>query len=167
MTSPGQPTVGLGPMLKRLLPRRIDNTFRGSRLALWLLALLVLMKAAMGLNSILNGRVVASSADGIPLDTFTPDGAQAVVSLFAIWGLSQLFFSLLGLLVLVRYRAMIPLMFALLLAEHLSRKLILHIMPIVKVGTPPGTVVNLVLLALMVIGLALSLWTRNDGQVGE
>ena len=154
-------------MFKRLLPGHIDNTFRGSRLALWFLALLVRMKAAMGLNSVLNGRVVASSADGIPLDTFTPDGAQAVVSLFAIWGLSQLFFSLLGLLVLVRYRAMVPLMFALLLSEHLSRKLILHIMPIVKVGTPPGTAVNLVLLGLMVAGLALSLWTRSGGRAGK
>jgi hypothetical protein len=35
------------------------------------------------------GYSAAKSADGIPLDTFTPAGAQAVVSLFAVWGLAQ------------------------------------------------------------------------------
>jgi hypothetical protein len=50
-------------------------------------------------------------------------------------------------LALVRYRAMIPLMFALLVLEYLSRGLILQFLPIVRSGTPPGSVVNLALLA--------------------
>ena len=66
-------------MLNRLLPRQVDNTYRGYKLALWLFALVVLVKVAMSVNSIFNGHTVASSADGIPLDTFTPAGAQAVV----------------------------------------------------------------------------------------
>jgi hypothetical protein len=131
--------------------------YRGYKLALWCFALVVLMKAGISLNSIFNGYLVASSADGIPLDSYTPAGAQTVISLFAIWGLSQLMICLLCVLVLVRYRAMIPLMFALLLLEHLSRKLILHFLPIAKSGRPPGSIVNLVLLSLMIVGLALSL----------
>lgn len=154
-------------MLTRLFPQRIDNTYRGSKLALWFLALLALMKVGMGLNSIFNGHVVASSADGIPLDTFTPAGAQTVVSLFAIWGLSQLILGLLCILVLVRYRSMISFIFALLLLEHLSRKLILHFLPIPKTGTPPGSVVNLVFLAVMIIGLTLSLRSRDSLQAQE
>jgi hypothetical protein len=147
---------------RRLLPRQADNTYYGSKLALWLFGLLVFMKVAMGFNSIVNGHSVASSADGIPLDTFTPAGAQTVVSLFALSGLRQLIICLLGILVLVRYRALVPLMFALLLAEHLGRNVILQVMPIVRTGTPPGAIVNLVLLALMVIGLALSLWSHQS-----
>jgi hypothetical protein len=154
-------------MLSPFLPRLLDNTYRGHKVALWLLALIILVKAAMGLNCILNGSVVARSADGIPLDTFTSAGAQAVVSLFAIWGLAQLMFSLLGLLVLVRYRAMTPFLFAFLLLEHLGRKLILQVMPIVKTGASPGTVVNRVLLATMVIGLALSLWHHENPQAQQ
>jgi hypothetical protein len=57
---------------------------------------------------------------------------------------------------------MIPFMFALLVLEYLSRRLILYVMPIVRTGTPPGTIVNLVLLALMIVGLALSRWRRED-----
>ncbi len=154
-------------MLRQLFPRHVDNTYRGYKLALWFFALLVLIKLAIGLNSIFNGYVVASSADGIPLDTFTAAGAQAVVSLFAVLGLSQLMMCSLCILVLVRYRALIPLMFALLLLEHLSRKLILHFLPIARTGTPPGSVVNLVLLALMVVGLALSLRSRGNLEARE
>ena len=121
----------------------------------------------MSLSSIFNGYSVATSADGIPLDTFTPAGAQAVISLFAIWGLSHFVICLLCILVLIRYRSMIAFMFALLLLEHLSRKLILHFLPIVRVGTPPGFYVNLVLLALMMVGLALSLRSRGNLHIQE
>lgn len=154
-------------MFDRLFPQLVDNTYRGYKLALWLFALLVFMKVAMSLNSIFNGYMVASSADGIPLDTFTSAGARTVVSLFALWGLSHLMICLLCILVLARYRRLVPLMFALLLLEHLSRKLILLFLPIVRTGTPPGFFVNLVLLAVMMVGLALSLWSQDNLQAQE
>jgi hypothetical protein len=144
-------------MFNRILPPQFDNNYRGSKIALWFFALLLLMKIAMSLNSIFNGYSVATSADGIPLDAFTPAGAQTVVTLFATLGLSNFMICLLGLVVLVQYRSMIPFMFALLLLEHLGRKLILHFLPIARTGTPPGFYVNLVVVALMVVGLALSL----------
>lgn len=154
-------------MFNRLFPQNADNTYRGSKFALWLFVLLVLIKTAMSLNSIFNGRTVASSADGIPLDTFTPAGAQAVVSMFAAWGMAQLTICLLCILVLARYRALIPLMFALLLLEHLGRRLIFLVMPIVETGTSAGFYVNLVLIALLVVGLALSLRSRDGSQMKE
>jgi hypothetical protein len=154
-------------MLDQLLPPHVDNTYHGYKLALWLFAALVFVKLTISLNAIFNGHMVASSADGIPLDTFTPAGARAVVSLFAAWGLSQLIICLLCILVLARYRAMIPFMFALLLLEHLSRRLIFQVMPIVRTGRPPGFFVNLILLALMVVGLALSLRSHDNLQAKE
>ena len=99
--------------LDQLLPPRIDNTYRGYRLALWLFALLLFMKIAISLNSVFNGYSVATSADGIPLETFTSAGAQVVVSLFALLGLAHFMICLVCILVLVRYRSMIPFMFAL------------------------------------------------------
>ncbi len=149
-------------MLERLLPRRIDNTYHGHKLALWLFGVLVLLKIAISLNSIFDGHDVAMSADGIPLDTFTPAGAQAVVSAFAAWGLAQLAICLLCVSVLARYRAMLPLMFALLLLEHLGRRLLFRVMPIATTGAPPGFYVNLVLAVLTVVGLALSLRGRDS-----
>lgn len=144
-------------MLNQFFPQHLDNAYHGKKLALWLFALFVLVKVAMSLNSIFNGYKVASSADGIPLNTFTPDGAQAVVSMFAAWGLAQLTICSLCILVVVRYRAFVPFMFALLLLEHLGRRLIFQVMPVVKTGTTYGFYVNVGLIVLLIGGLILSL----------
>ena len=149
-------------MLRRLLSPHADNDYQGHRLALWLFAAIVLMKSIVSLSSIFNGRSVAISADAIPLEKLTPAGAQAVVYAFAEWGLAQLVICLICALVLIRYRALVPLMFALLLLEHLCRRLLFLVMPIERTRTPPGFYVNLVLLALMIAGLVLSLRSRDS-----
>ncbi len=144
-------------MFQLLLPQRLDNNYTGHKIGLWLFALVVLIKAGIGIGSIFNGYQAASTADGIPLSAYPPAAAQVVVSLFALLGLLHLIICLMCLVALVRYRAMIPFMFTLLILEFLSRKLILVLMPITRSDAAPGTIVNLVLLAVMVIGLALSL----------
>jgi hypothetical protein len=72
-------------MLEQILPPRIDNTYSGRKLALWLFALVVAVRAFQSLFIIFNGYSVAQRADGIPLDTFSPAAAQTVVSLFALY----------------------------------------------------------------------------------
>ncbi len=153
-------------MIHDLLPVRFDQTYRGRAVALWLFAIVLTMKLLIGANSILNGETVAVRADGIPLGSFTPAGASTILALFAIWGLAHLMIVGMGVLALVRYRAMVPLLFAVLLLEHLSRKLILTRLPMARVGAPPGITVNLVLLSLMIAGFALSMW-RNRNVVRE
>jgi hypothetical protein len=48
-------------------------------------------------------------------------------------------------------------MFALLLLEQQTRKLILRFVPFSGIGAAPGFYINIVLLVLMIVGLALSL----------
>ena len=144
-------------MLERILPQPVDNTYHGYTLAIWIFVCLVLVKITMSLNVIFNGRFVASAADGIPLDTFTPGAAATVVALFAIWGLAQLLTCTWCVVVVTRYRGLIPLMFGLLLLEAVARRLIVHFLPIVRTGRPPGQAVNLAILAMTIVGLAMSL----------
>lgn len=149
-------------MIKDILPPQFDNTYRGRRLALWLFIFILIMKLLMSGNSILRGEMVARSADGVPLDSFTLAGAGTVVALFAIWGLAQLMLVFFCILAFFRYRAMVPLLFAFLLLEHLIRKIILTYLPIAPAGaSPPGTIVNVVLVSLMITGLILSLWRKD------
>ena len=148
-------------MLNPILPRVIDNSYRGRRAALWILGVVVFIKIAMSVNSIFNGFFVLSSADGIPLATYPPDAAQAITAIFAMFAWGQLVFALLALLTLVRYRTMTALIFALLLAEHLGRKLILQYLPIIRSDAATASYLNYALLALMVSGLLLSLWQRD------
>ena len=149
-----------------LLPARADNDYRGRRLALWFLAVVLLAKGAIGVNSIVSGQKVASTADGIPLDTFTPGAAQTVVSLFGLLGVSHVVVVLLGVVVFVRYRALVPLLFALLLVEQLAKRAFTWLMPVPRTGQPPGPFVILGILALTVAGLVLSLWPRRNGEAG-
>ena len=151
----------------RVFPRQVDNTYRGYKAALWIFGLVVLMKLAISLGSIFNGHEAASSADGIPLDTYTPAGARTVVTLFALLGLANVVICVVCVVVLFRYRAMVPFLFALLLLQQLGRKLVLDFLPIARTGTPTGSVINLVLLGLMIVGLALSLRGRADLQAQE
>jgi len=151
-------------MFNQFLPRRIDNTDSGRKLALWLFALVVFVKTLQSLFVIISGYSVLMSADGIPLDTYTPASAQTVVSVWALLGLYRLIICLLCLLVLIRYRAAIPFMFAVLALEYLSRQLILHFIPLVRTGTPPGPIVNLILFALTIVGLALSLGRNRQAE---
>jgi hypothetical protein len=149
-------------MLSPVLPRSLDNTYRGHPAALWFFVPVLFMKTAIALGTILNGRGAAQNADGIPLDSFGAAGAQAVVALFAIWGLSQLVLSVFGVLALVRYRAMVPFMFVLLVLEHVARRWILTLNPVATTGAHPGVYINLALLGLMVVGLGLSLWRQGE-----
>lgn len=144
-------------MLNRLLPAEADNDYRGYKVALWIFALVVLWKAAIALAVIFNGHDAAVRADGIPLDTFSPAGAQAFMAVDAAWGLGSFMLCAIGAIVLLRYRSLVPLMFTVLLFEHVLRRVIFYAMPIPRVGTPPGIAINITLLALLVIGLAFSL----------
>ena len=148
-------------MIDRLLPRTIDNAYSGSKAALWLLGILAAVKIAMALNCIVNGRSVLSSADGVPLATYPADAAQTAVALFALWAWGVLLFALLAVLTLVRYRAMTPFAFALLLTEHAGRKLILQFIPIVRSDNAPASWINAALLSLMALGFLLSLRRRE------
>ena len=153
-------------MPNELLPERADNAYRGHRIALMLFGLLLFVKAGISLGSIFNGHAAASSADGIPIDTYTPAGARTVVSLFALLGMSNLVVCVVGAVVLFRYRSLIPFMFALLLAQQLSRGLVLRFLPVERTGAPPGSAINRAILGVMIVGLALSLWGQHRSRAG-
>lgn len=151
-------------MIDRLFPPIIDNAYRGPKAALWLLGLIAAIKMAMGVNSIFNGSAVLTSADGVPLATYPAEATGVILAFFALWALGQVLFALMALLVLVRYRAMSALLFALLLAEHLGRKLILQLLPIVRDRSAPASSINLVLLAILAAGFLLSLWSPRGAD---
>lgn len=144
-------------MIGQLLPTRLDNSYSGSRWAPWLLGVVVAVKVAQSVVSIGMGRYVAMTADGLPLDSYSPAGAQAVVALFALLGVARLPFYALCIVVLVRYRRAVPLMLGLLGLEYVARSVALTAIPITRTGAAGGLVVNQVLFALMVVGFVLSL----------
>ena len=152
-------------MLNRFFPAQFDNRFPGHKAGLWLFGVTVALKLLIGLRSIVSAREVAQGADGIPLDTFPAATAQQVVSIFGLLGLLHVTMALVCVAALVRYRAMIPLLFAVLLFERLGRKAIITFLPgATPVPGAPGAIVGLVLTTLLIAGLALSLWPPHSAR---
>jgi hypothetical protein len=154
-------------MLARIFPRQFDNAYRGHWLATWILALVALGRMAMGVNSIVNTRFVAMSADGIPLDSYGANAADAVVALFAIGGLFNVLMALQSGVVLTRYRAMIPFMFLLILISQIGSRVLLYLHPIVRSGVSTadlGFAFVLALFGLTVVGFVLSVLNTRKMQ---
>jgi len=147
-------------MLDTLLPATADKLCRARRIALWLFALLVSAKTGIALATIFNGHHAAAVADGIPLQDFGAARAQTVVALFGLWGVGHLALCALCIVVLVRYRALVPFMSTPLLFEHLGRKLVLLFVGRAAASGARGGIVNLVVLGITVAGPALSVWRR-------
>jgi len=150
-------------MLQRIFPERLDNHYHGHSLALWLFYPITFMNVVIDLVAIFKSDGGAQSADGIPLDTFVSGGAQAVIYVVALLGLSGLLLGFLSVLALVRYRAMVPLMYVLLVVDYLGHKGIALMKPIVRTGTSSGGYVSVTLFALTLTGLVLSL--RGKGYL--
>jgi hypothetical protein len=151
-------------MDNRFLPRCIDNQYRGQKLALWFFWVVVIMRGLQGFSLIVGGPSIVRDADGIPLETFPIAASQSIVAVFVISGLSRLVLSLLCVLVFVRYRSAIALMFTVLALDQLGKELLLHFYPLFRLGNPIGPTVNLVLLFLTVIGLVLSIWGKRNSM---
>ena len=148
-------------MLNRILPDRIDNRYRGHPLGLWLFAPIALQKLGVSLTHLLKADGGAQSISTIPLDTYSPSAAQNVVGLFARLGLEQLVLGVLLVLVLLRYRAMIPLMYVLLVAHYLASRGVGQMKPLVLAGASGASTPALVIAILSATGLALSLIGRR------
>jgi hypothetical protein len=145
-----------------IFPFQINNTYKGHKFALWLFGFVLLIKIVQSIVILISGSSVVKGADGIPLDTFSPNAAPTIVSLFALTSLYRLIICLIAGIALIRYRSIITFIFAILAIEYLARQLIFYFYPLGSIGTPPGPIVNLVLFLICVIGFTGSLWRANS-----
>jgi hypothetical protein len=144
-------------MIKILFPKTIDNNYRGAPVAKWVFVALVAMTVVRSLAHIFLPDGGAQSIATIPLDDFTSNGASAIVHIFALWGLSQLLFGLLYVVVLWRYQTFIPLMWLFIIIEYIGRMLLTITKPFEIMGTAPGAVGNYILIPLSLLMFGLSL----------
>ena len=144
-------------MLENLFPKTVHNEYRGARIARWVFVALTVMTVGRSLAHVFLPDGGAQSIATIPLEAFSPGASAVVIGMFAQWGLTQLMFGLLYVLVLWRYQSLIPLMWLFILFEWTGRLVVGFFKPFETAGTAPGAVGNLVipLLALIMFALAL------------
>ena len=148
-------------MLERIFPKQFDNTYRGHVAGLVIFVLVVALKALQCIETIFNTRHTAVNADGIPLSTFTPSGANTVLSMFALLGLYLLVIPAQSAVVLLRYRSMIPFLYFWLLLLQIAARALHMLHPAFATdehgSQPIGFYINLGILAVTALGFVLSL----------
>ncbi|HSC19014.1 MAG TPA: hypothetical protein VLC74_08880 [Rhizomicrobium sp.] len=147
-------------MFERIFPSQFDNRYRGHWLGLALFVLILALKALQGFNSIVWTHRVMVSADGIPVDSFSPVAASEATLMFALLGMYLLVIPVQSAIVLIRYRSMVPFMLLMLIGIQLGARLIHLLHPDAPAnaggGVPIGFYVNLGILGLTVVALVFS-----------
>jgi hypothetical protein len=149
-----------------LFPQKKTNAYRGNPIAKWVFVLLTLVTIARSLVHMFSSDGGAQSIATIPLDSFTANGADTVILMFALWGLSQLLIGIIYGIVLWRYQALIPLMYLLMVFEYGMRIFLGAIKPIETTGTAPGAIGNYIIIPLAIIMLVLSL-RKSDREAQD
>ncbi len=142
-------------IFETLLPSSVDNTIRGTRIPFYIFALYAIVSAVRSCIHLLSPDGGAGTIAGMDLSVA---GADGIVFAFALWGSSQLLFAIIQLLVVFRYKSLVPFMYLMLILEVLLRELVGKMKPVTFAHTPPGAIGNQIILPLAALMLALSLW---------
>jgi hypothetical protein len=141
-----------------LLPAKADNAIHGSKWPYYLLILTAIVWTVRSCIHIFSADGGAGSIAGMDLAV---TGANEVIFAFALWGAEQLIYTLLQWIVILRYRSLIPLMWAVQLLETSGRILVGRLKPVSFAHTPPGAYGNYVFIILSILMLILALWSGS------
>jgi hypothetical protein len=146
---------------KLILPKIIDNTYSGNNIPRVFFYVVIIFTIGRSLIHMFSPDGGAMSIATIPLDTYEQAAANTVIFLFGVWGLSQLIMGAFYLIVGLKYRALIPLMYVFFTVEYVMRIVIGIMKPILTAGTAPGGVGNYVLVPLGIIMFFMSILKKT------
>jgi hypothetical protein len=138
----------------KIFPEVVDNSYYGHKIALWVfisLAPIILIRSIIHLFASDGG---AGSIAGLDLSF----GTENIIFAFGLWGLSQVLYALIQLLVAIRYKSLIPLFYLMFILEIVGRIFIgISKPPVLLSGPPPGGIANFILLPIVILMFILSL----------
>ena len=143
-------------IFETLLPSNVNNNIRGTKIPFYVFALYAIVSTVRSCIHLLSADGGAGTIAGMDLSV---TGADGIIFAFALWGSSQLLFAIIQLLVVFRYRSLVPFMYLMLILEVLLRELVGKMKPVTFAHTPPGAIGNQIILPLAALMLVLSLWS--------
>ena len=144
----------MNKLLNHIFPKTVDNEYKGNFIALWIFIILAIVSTVRSCIHFFAADGGAGSIAGLEL----AKGGENIVFAFGLWGLSQLLYAFIQLLVAFRYRKLIPLFYLILLLETVGRMAVGAMKPpILLYGTPPGGIANYILLPLCFVMFILSI----------
>lgn len=144
-----------------IFPKQINNTYTGHPIALYTFYIIIFITIVRSLIHILVPDGGAQSIATIPLDTYSVESANTVIFMFGLWGISQLLLGILFLIITIRYKALIPLMYLFIFTEYSLRLIFGFFKPITLTGVAPGGIGNYVFIILSILLFILSMKTKK------
>jgi hypothetical protein len=144
-----------------IFPKHINNTYTGQPIALYTFYIITFITIVRSLIHILAPDGGAQSIATIPLDTYSVESANTVIFMFGLWGISQLLLGILFLIITIRYKALIPLMYLFIFTEYTLRLILGFFKPITLTGVAPGGIGNYVFIILSILLFMLSMKTKK------
>lgn len=141
-------------LFERILPKRVDNEYTGHKLAAYIFCFIAVVGTVRSSIHLFAPDGGAGSIAGMDLSVA---GADGIVFAFGLWGSSQILYAVIQLVVFFRYRALVPFMYLILVAEAALRMLVGFMKPVHFAHTPPGGAANWVILPVGLVMLVLSL----------
>ena len=142
--------------MKNIIPKLIENQIPNNKFVYYFTWLLVVFNFFRSLEHIFNEDGGAESIAGIPLESYSSEAANNIISIFAQWGFSQLVLACILLLVVLKMREFIPLMLLIIALENILRGAVGLYKPLILGDAPPGAVspiIGLVTLAIFFISI--------------
>ncbi len=141
------------PDPSRLLPPN-PAVYEGPRLATWLLAAFL---AVIAVRSAIHLFAPDGGAQSIATIDLNVEGADNIVAMFGQWGAIQLLLVFVMIVLVARYRGLVPFMALALAVEPVLRFVSGTLKPLETMGTAPGAALNEYAGLLMIVVLYLAL----------
>lgn len=140
-------------LINRLVPKEANGNYHGSKIAYLVFAIISIISFVRSCIHLFAEDGGAGSIAGLDLSA----GMENIIFAFGLWGLSQVIYAVIQLLVAFRYKSLIPLMYLLLIIETVGRMFVGMQKPPVLFHQPPGGIANYVMLPLAIIMLIFSI----------
>ena len=157
-------------MLNLILPQSATNDSKIGKINIAIFGIITTITILRSIAHIFLPDGGANSIATIIYFSGIPNPNNVIYFIFALWGLSQLLLGIVFLVVLLKYRNLIPLMWIIIFIEYTMRTIIGRFLKpladVYFVGTAPGEIGNYILVPIAAIMVTLSIWTikkrKND-----
>lgn len=142
---------------KKILPDNISNIYKGSKIALYVFIIITAITIVRSFIHMFAFDGGAQSIAGFPIDSYASEAKALVILIFSLWGSSQLLMGFVYILVIWKYKSLIPLMYILIFLEYSMRILIGFYKPAMSTHVVPGGIADYIAVPLALVMLVLSL----------
>ena len=153
-------------MIERIIPKQANNNYLGYPIAFYGMTLFVLLMTFSAYMHFLQPQYAANEIANIIVFESVPDPNHIIYMAFSLWGLQQVSFVILNVIVLFAYRNLIPLMYILWIFTWLMRPLVVsQLYPLTSEytsGITPGKAGLPFILSYLLVMLIMSLRQPKD-----